>query len=63
MINAIREEKCDACGVCVENCPVSIFNIIDGKVKIDQPQMCTDCGICLEVCPNQAIETKDPDGK
>ncbi len=58
MIDAIREEKCDSCAVCVENCPVSIFKVIAGRVRISQPEMCADCGICLEVCPNQAIHTK-----
>ena len=47
----IQPEKCQACLICLRNCPAEA--IIGGKDlvhTIDQDK-CTKCGVCLEVCP------------
>jgi NADH:ubiquinone oxidoreductase subunit F (NADH-binding)/(2Fe-2S) ferredoxin/NAD-dependent dihydropyrimidine dehydrogenase PreA subunit len=47
----IDPEKCQACLICMRNCPSQ--GIIGGKGLIhviDQDQ-CSNCGTCLEVCP------------
>ena len=50
----IDENKCDACGSCVEVCPVEAIELKDkAKVKEDE---CIDCGTCVDECPNEAIE-------
>ncbi|MFH1090874.1 MAG: 4Fe-4S binding protein [Pseudomonadota bacterium] len=47
-------EKCNACGACLEICPVNV--ITKGEVyKIDRSH-CLECGACLEVCPEEAVE-------
>lgn len=57
-METVRIESCDGCGVCVENCPVLILKVVDGKVRIADPEMCTDCRICMEVCPRQVLGTR-----
>jgi ferredoxin len=53
----INAEKCDACGTCVDECPVEAITLNDiAKVDADE---CTDCGTCVEVCPNEAITLDD----
>ncbi len=49
----IDEEKCTACGTCVDTCPVAALKI-DGKAKVD-PDTCIDCGTCVDECPVEAI--------
>ena len=48
---------CDACGVCVESCPVGALKIIDGRAKIDDTS-CIRCFCCQELCPNGAVRAK-----
>ena len=56
MINIIAIEKCDGCGVCVDNCPTEVLGIVDEKVKVIDSELCTDCLICMEVCPYGVLE-------
>ena len=53
--------SCTGCGICVEKCPSSRIEIIDGKKHVDPG--CLACGWCVESCPVGAIELKvtDPD--
>jgi NADH-quinone oxidoreductase subunit F len=47
----IDSEKCQACMICLRQCPVGA--IVGGKNRIhviDQ-EKCTKCGTCFEVCP------------
>ena len=53
MAVTIDEEKCTACGACVEACPVEALKI-DGKCKVDA-DICIDCGTCVDECPEGAI--------
>ena len=49
----VHEEKCIACGICVENCDVSAIKI-NGKAKINK-EKCVGCAKCIAVCPENAI--------
>ncbi len=53
MAVTIDEEKCTACGSCVDVCPVDALKI-DGKAKVDENE-CIDCGTCVDECPEGAI--------
>lgn len=53
----VSSEKCDACGTCVDECPVEAITLND-HAKVDADE-CTDCGTCVEVCPNEAITLED----
>lgn len=46
-------EECTACGVCVDDCPVSAIR--EGEpIYIINPELCTDCGVCADSCPVEA---------
>jgi len=53
MAVTIDQEKCTACGACVEACPVDAIKLED-KAKVD-PETCIDCGTCVDECPVEAI--------
>ena len=53
-------DKCQACGDCVESCPIQILEMVeeDGKkfaTFSDDPDECTGCLACEESCPEEAI--------
>ena len=50
----IDKEKCDACGTCVEACPVEAIAVKE-KAEVNEEE-CVDCGTCIDECPNEAIE-------
>lgn len=49
----IEEEKCIACGTCIERCPVEAISLED--IAIIDRDLCLGCGLCAGVCPEQAI--------
>ncbi|HOO96293.1 MAG TPA: NADH-quinone oxidoreductase subunit I [Caldisericia bacterium] len=60
------KEKCTACGICANNCPVHAITIVKGKNEEGKPfaqeydvniQQCMFCGICVESCPFGALVT------
>ena len=53
MVAIVDEEKCTACGTCVDTCPVEAINIKE-KAVIDK-ENCIDCGTCVDGCPEGAI--------
>lgn len=70
----IDEEKCTACGACVEECPKKVISIIPKKVKyyvacsshdkgkdmkFTCPNGCIGCGICAKNCPSGAIKVEN----
>ena len=51
----IDPEACNACGICLKNCPVGA---ITGEKKVPHvinQEKCTLCGICWEKCPFTAV--------
>ncbi len=53
----IDYSKCRGCKKCqvVENCPIKIAEVIDGKIHVD-PDACNSCGRCAGKCPFGAFE-------
>lgn len=49
----IQHDRCTACQVCVQKCPFSAMEFVDGKVLINSS--CRMCSICVRVCPEQII--------
>lgn len=56
-IAEINPEKCDGCGVCVEECPAGAIRIESGKAVINEA-LCKGCGACGALCPTEAINLK-----
>jgi len=53
----IDEDKCTACGKCVEVCPA---RCIESKsiARLVRPEKCISCGRCARICPSGAITLK-----
>jgi NAD-dependent dihydropyrimidine dehydrogenase PreA subunit len=56
MAAVVDQDKCTACGSCVEVCPVEAI-VMDEKAKVDADK-CVDCGACVDECPVEAISLK-----
>jgi NADH:ubiquinone oxidoreductase subunit F (NADH-binding)/NAD-dependent dihydropyrimidine dehydrogenase PreA subunit/(2Fe-2S) ferredoxin len=50
----IDQEKCEACGACLRNCPVGAVNKSEDKVYTIVQEKCIKCGACLTACPEKA---------
>lgn len=58
----LYEEKCTGCGMCLNVCPHSVFEIRQGKCQIIAKDSCMECGACMINCPFAAIEVKSGTG-
>ncbi len=56
------QETCNACGTCVERCPVGAVQV-DGRAVVDGA-VCIGCGVCVPTCKGKAMElTRRPVAK
>jgi 6-hydroxynicotinate reductase len=46
-------EKCNGCGLCVRDCPLSVIRLEGKKAVVDDG--CVECRTCLRVCPREAV--------
>jgi len=73
-IARIAEDKCRACGACVQECPKGIIKMVPKDLKysnlcsshdkgaatrLNCSAGCIGCMKCVKECPNNAIEVKD----
>lgn len=59
----VINDACTACGLCLEQCPISAISAGDPIFTIDET--CCDFEECLVVCPEEAIvpvAEDDPNG-
>ncbi|HEY91618.1 MAG TPA: 4Fe-4S binding protein [Dehalococcoidia bacterium] len=49
----IEPDKCQACMICLRNCPVGAIEGGKNLVHTINQDKCTKCGTCLEVCPTR----------
>lgn len=54
MAVVVDEVKCIGCGICIAECPVEAFDLIDGLAVVD-PEICEEIGDCIIVCPTDAL--------
>ena len=47
----IDPEKCQACGLCLKECPAEAIGGGKKMIHIVDQEKCTKCGSCFEVCP------------
>ncbi len=55
----IDGEKCNKCGICIEECPYWLLQIVE-KESLPSPvdgaeELCINCGHCVAVCPSAAL--------
>ena len=52
----VDRDKCEGCGECVDNCPASILEMVDGKADVTGDLSdCLGCESCVSVCPSGAV--------
>jgi coenzyme F420-reducing hydrogenase delta subunit/NAD-dependent dihydropyrimidine dehydrogenase PreA subunit len=49
----IDPEKCQACMICLRQCPVEAIAGGKNKIHVVDQESCIKCGTCLEVCPER----------
>lgn len=50
-----REDNCSECMLCVRDCVMGVWRIVDGKSKPVNIELCNRCSHCLAVCPCDAV--------
>jgi ferredoxin len=56
----IDRDKCEGCGDCVENCPASILEMVDGKADLTgDASECLGCETCVSACPSEAVTLEE----
>lgn len=51
---SLSSTKCQACAICVKNCPVDALALNDDKIDYDEDK-CIYCRTCEAICPLNAI--------
>lgn len=51
-------DHCNACGACVEICPLSCLILNDNVIKVVNQESCFGCRKCEDVCLLDAIRIK-----
>ncbi|MGB2853777.1 MAG: NADH-ubiquinone oxidoreductase-F iron-sulfur binding region domain-containing protein, partial [Dehalococcoidia bacterium] len=49
----IQPDKCQACLICLRNCPVGAISGDKGLIHVINQEKCTKCGTCLDLCPTR----------
>jgi adenylylsulfate reductase subunit B len=44
----IDHEKCNACGICDEHCPLDVLYLEDDVLEVRFPYECWHCGACRQ---------------
>jgi NAD-dependent dihydropyrimidine dehydrogenase PreA subunit/nitroreductase len=57
-LHLVDPETCKGDGICVDICPESVLEILDGKAATVESRegTCILCGQCVAVCPTEALQ-------
>jgi NAD-dependent dihydropyrimidine dehydrogenase PreA subunit len=56
MVKIVVDQKCTGCETCVNTCPVSVYEIKNGKAVPVKAEECLVCRACEAQCPEGAIQ-------
>ena len=56
MVKIVVDPKCTGCETCVNTCPVSVYEIKDGKAVPTNESECLIWRACEAQCPEGAIQ-------
>ncbi len=59
----IDEERCTACGICIEVCPEDVFygsEKGEHPIRVTYPDECWHCAACVIDCPTHVIRLYIP---
>ncbi|MCK4582888.1 ferredoxin family protein [Candidatus Bathyarchaeota archaeon] len=48
-------DACDGDGVCIDICPMNVYDLVDNRAVPERVDDCILCMACVNACPNQAI--------
>jgi len=51
----IDQEKCNKCGICLNDLACPAISLEKGKYKIDK-SLCWGCAVCAQICPPKTIQ-------
>lgn len=51
----LNDNNCTGCGMCMVVCPHAVFNMNNGRVRIENRDACMECGACVMNCPAEAL--------
>ena len=51
----LNQQRCIGCGMCVNVCPHTVFEMVGKKAQIVNRDGCMECGACAQNCPTTAI--------
>jgi NAD-dependent dihydropyrimidine dehydrogenase PreA subunit len=52
---AVNADTCTGCEECSNNCPVTVFDMVDGKASPARAGDCEGCETCTSVCPSGSV--------
>jgi NAD-dependent dihydropyrimidine dehydrogenase PreA subunit len=52
---SVNADSCTGCEECANNCPVSVFEMQNGKSVTVQADLCEGCQTCTSVCSSGAV--------
>ncbi len=55
MPTVIVSDACNGDAVCVDICPMNVFDMVDGLSSPERADDCIMCMACVSACPTQAI--------
>lgn len=58
----IDQDKCTACGTCVDVCSEDVYFASEpGETpRVTYPDVCFHCNCCVQECPSEAIRLRIP---
>ena len=59
----IEPGKCQACLICLRNCPAEAISGARGQIHVIDQTKCTKCGACLDLCPSRFGAVKKISGE